>query len=44
MGTAIVSLILIAIVSSVIFSMYSHKKSGKSSCDGECSHCKGGCH
>lgn len=39
MGTIIISLILLAIVASVIFKMIKDKKAGKSSCGCGCSSC-----
>lgn len=46
MGTAIVGLFLVAAVSAIIISLVKNKKSGKSSCGGNCSHCAmgGSCH
>ncbi len=43
MGTVIVLVVLGAIVALIIRSMIKDKKSGKSSCGGDCSRCKG-CH
>lgn len=43
MGTVIVVVALGAIVGLIIRSMIRDKKNGKSSCGGDCSHCKG-CH
>ncbi len=45
MGTLIVSLILIAIVAAVIFSMIKSKRAGRHpSCGGNCAACGGACH
>lgn len=41
MGTVVVLVILGAIVALVIRSMIKDKKSGKGSCGGDCSRCKG---
>ncbi|MFR7832725.1 MAG: FeoB-associated Cys-rich membrane protein [Blautia wexlerae] len=41
MGTLIVGAILILIVGLIIRGIVRDKKSGKSSCGGDCSHCKG---
>ncbi|MBR4719809.1 MAG: FeoB-associated Cys-rich membrane protein [Lachnospiraceae bacterium] len=38
-GTIIVSAILIAIVTAVIFKMIKDKKNGITSCGGNCTHC-----
>ena len=43
MGTLIVGAILILIVGLIIRGIVRDKKSGKSSCGGDCSHCRG-CH
>ena len=45
-GTIVVSLILVAIVALAIRSIVKDKKSGKSSCGCNCSHCamSGRCH
>ncbi|URW85352.1 FeoB-associated Cys-rich membrane protein [Blautia wexlerae] len=43
MGTLIVGAILILIVGLIIKGIVRDKKSGKSSCGGDCDHCKG-CH
>ena len=43
MGTMIVLIALGAIVALIIRSMIKDKKSGKSSCGGDCSRCRG-CH
>ena len=43
MATAIVGIILIAIVGAIVYSMVRDKKKGKSACGGDCAHCKG-CH
>ena len=39
MGTIIISIILVAIVGSIIFKMAKDKKAGKSSCGCGCSSC-----
>ena len=46
MGTAIVGLVLVAVVSAIIISLVKSKKSGKSSCGPSCAHCAmgGKCH
>jgi len=46
LGTIIVSLILICIVTAVIVKMVKDKKSGKGSCGCDCEHCAmhGKCH
>ncbi|MDD3219447.1 MAG: FeoB-associated Cys-rich membrane protein [Lachnospiraceae bacterium] len=45
MGTIIVGIILIAVVSLVIRQMVKDKKAGKSiQCGGDCKHCGGHCH
>ena len=43
MGTLIVGAILVLIVGLIIKGIVRDKKSGKSSCSGDCGHCKG-CH
>ncbi len=43
MGTVIVLVVLGAVVALIIRSIVKDKKSGKSSCGGDCSKCKG-CH
>ena len=43
MATIIVGGILLAIVGLIIWKMVRDKKNGKSSCGGDCAHCKG-CH
>ena len=43
MGTLIVGAILVLIVGLIIKGIVRDKKSGKSSCGGDCSRCKG-CH
>ena len=40
MGTIVVSLILIAVVSGIIYGIIKDKKQGRSSCGGNCAHCK----
>lgn len=44
MGTAIVLLVLCAIVGVVIYRMVKDKRSGKSSCGGNCAGCGMACH
>ena len=45
MGTAVVGLLLIIVVSQVICSMIRDKKNGKSlQCGCDCKHCSGHCH
>lgn len=45
MGTAIVGMIVLAIVAMAIRSMVRDKKNGKSlQCGGDCKHCGGHCH
>lgn len=39
-GTIIISLILVAIVTGVIFSIIRDKKMGRSTCGGSCASCK----
>ena len=43
MGTVIVGAVIVVIVAVIVRSMIKDKKSGKSSCGGDCSHCRG-CH
>ncbi len=43
MGTLIVLVVLGAVVALIVRSIVKDKKSGKSSCGGDCSKCKG-CH
>ncbi len=44
MGTAIVGLVLLAVVAVIIRGLVKGKRSGKSSCGGDCAHCgKGSC-
>lgn len=43
MGTIVVLAALVLIVALIVRSMIKDKKSGKSSCGGDCSHCRG-CH
>ncbi len=40
LGTILVSIVLIAIVTVIIRSMIRDKKMGKSTCGGSCAHCK----
>lgn len=44
MGTLITGAIVIIIAGFAIKSLIKDKKSGKSSCGGDCSHCGGHCH
>lgn len=44
MATIIVGGILLAIIGLVIWKMVRDKKNGKSSCGGDCAHCKCNCH
>ena len=44
MGTAIVGIILVAVVAAIIMSQIKNKKKGKSSCGGNCAHCSAACH
>lgn len=44
MATWIVGGILVVIVGLIVWKMLRDKKNGKSSCGGDCAHCKGGCH
>ena len=39
LGTIVVSIVLIAIVTAVIFKLIKDKKNGISSCGGNCAHC-----
>ena len=43
MGTFVVGAILLLIVVLIVRNIVKDKKSGKSSCGGDCSHCRG-CH
>ena len=43
MGTFVVGAILVLIVGLIVRGIVKDKKSGKSSCGGDCSHCRG-CH
>lgn len=43
MGTIIICGVLALIVGLVIYKLVSDKRKGKSSCGGDCAHCKG-CH
>ncbi len=38
-GTILISLVLLAVVTGIIFSMVKDKKQGKSTCGGSCAHC-----
>ena len=40
-GTIVITLILILMVAGIIASLIRDKKQGKSSCGGNCAHCKG---
>lgn len=44
MGTVIVGIIVLAVAGGAAYSLYRDKKSGKSKCGGDCSHCGGHCH
>lgn len=45
MGTALIGIILIGIVTLIIHKMIKDKKQGKSiHCGGDCKHCGGHCH
>lgn len=46
LGTIVVALILLAVVTAIIVSMIRDKKKGKSSCGCDCAHCGccGSCH
>jgi len=44
LGTFIVGIILVALVSAIIVSQVKNKKKGKSSCGGNCAHCAAACH
>ena len=44
MGTTIVLLVLCVIVGAVIYKMVKDKRSGKSSCGGNCAGCGMACH
>ena len=46
MGTLVVGLVLAAVVAAALHSILKNKRSGKSSCGGNCAHCAsgGGCH
>ena len=39
-GTIIILFVLVAVVTGIIFVMIKDKKQGKSSCGGNCAHCK----
>ena len=41
-GTILITLVLILVVGGVISSMIKDKKHGKSTCGGNCSHCRKG--
>lgn len=43
MGTFVVLIVLISVVALIVRGIVRDKKSGKSSCGGDCSHCRG-CH
>ena len=40
LGTILVTLLLVAIVTGIILSMRKDKKQGRSTCGGNCAHCK----
>ena len=44
LGTIIISLILLAVVATIIISMIRDRKKGKSSCGCDCAHCGGAAH
>ena len=44
MGTFVVGAVLVLVVAAIVRSMIKDKKSGKSACGGDCSHCKGCSH
>ena len=44
MGTVIICGVLALIVGLVIYKLVSDKRKGKSSCGGDCAHCKSNCH
>ena len=44
LGTIVISLILLAVVAAIVFSMIRDKKKGKSSCGCDCAHCGCACH
>lgn len=44
MGTYIVAGVLVIIVVLIIWKLIRDRKNGKTSCGGDCSNCKGGCH
>ncbi len=44
MGTLITGAIVLIIAGFAVKSLIKDKKSGKSSCGGDCSHCGGHCH
>ena len=39
-GTIVITIILLAVVTVIIYSMIKAKKQGKSHCGGNCAHCK----
>ena len=41
MGTIVVSAVLVLVVAAIVRSLIKDKKSGKSACGGDCSHCRG---
>lgn len=43
-GSIIVGLIVLAVVTLVIIKIVKDKRSGKSSCGGDCAHCGACCH
>lgn len=43
MSTWIVGSVLLLIVGAIVYSLIRAKKSGKSTCGGDCAHCRG-CH
>ncbi len=40
LGTILITLVLILIVTGIIFTLIRDKKQGRSSCGGNCAHCK----
>ena len=41
LGTILISLVLILMVTGAIFTLIRDKKNGKNCCGGNCAHCKG---
>ncbi len=44
MGTFVVGAVLVLVVAAIVRSLIKDKKSGKSTCGGDCSHCRGCSH